>query len=152
MALTEWSAFITAAPDKGLQVAPELLVVKGVGTNNLYLLEADPATGAIEVSGTNFSGTFSPTGLKNGGRVTEVVINAVTWTQLPAVALTMRNALAIQNYSGQEIKVNYSASVVGYVGVIISDQNERFYDITDAIPIFAKSSSSTVTIIVEEIS
>lgn len=146
-ALTEWSAFIAAASEKGLQVPPVTLVAKGIGTNNLYLMEVDQVTGGL-----SFSGTVTQSGLHIAGRVTEVSVNPTTWTLLPASPLSARNAMAIQNYSGQQIKLNYDPLAVGYVGVIIDDSNERFYDITDTIPIYAKSVSSVVTIIVEELS
>lgn len=107
---------------------------------------------AVRISGTNFSGTFSVSGLKNGGKVTEVSIDELGWTLLPATALSNRNAMAIQNYSGQDIKLNYNNTEPGYVGVILKDGNERFYDISDNIQIWAKSSSSSCVIIVEELS
>lgn len=107
---------------------------------------------AVRVAGTNFTGSFSPSGLINGGIITEVTIDNVSWTPLPATPLDDRNALSIQNYTGQQIKLNYDNSVVGYVGVILDDQQERQYDIKDTIIIYAKSMTSTCTVIVEEIS
>jgi hypothetical protein len=59
--------------------------------------------------------------------------------------------MAIINRSGQEIKINYSA-VGGYVGVPINNNNERYYDIKDTIVLYAKSSSSSCDVIIEEIS
>lgn len=91
-------------------------------------------------------------GLRNGGLITEQGINAVTWTALPTVNLVGRNAICIQNNSVVEIKMNYRSNVVGYVGIVIPAQSERFYDITDAISIYAKASAGTPTITVEEIS
>ena len=98
----------------------------------------------------NFS--TSPGGLRNAGRVTEVTINNNTWTALPATPIALRNAISIQNISGQEIKVNYDPTVSGYVGIVIATGNERFYDITDAIPIYAKSSASSCSLNIEELS
>lgn len=106
---------------------------------------------AVRVTGSNFSGSFSPTGLQVGGLITEVTINASTWTPLPATPLANRNALSIQNKSGQQIKINYSDAVSGYVGMVIEDDGERFYDIQDNIIIYAKSSTSSCTLNVEEI-
>lgn len=100
---------------------------------------------------TSATGTFTPTGLQTGGKVTEVTLNSSTWTALPTTALTDRNAMSIQNRSGIEIKINYSNAISGYVGIVIPDSGERFYDITDAIVIYAKSASGTPTIYVEEI-
>lgn len=98
------------------------------------------------------TGEISPSGLKNGGRFTEVTIDDTTWTALPPTALTNRNAIGIQNRSGQAIKVGYDPLAAGYVGMEISDGEERQYDITDAIVIYAKSSTSSCSINVEEIS
>jgi hypothetical protein len=60
--------------------------------------------------------------------------------------------MGIQNYSGVDIKINYNNTEPGYVGVILKDGNERFYDISDTIPLYAKAASGTPTIIVEELS
>jgi hypothetical protein len=104
------------------------------------------------IPGVSFTGTFSPSGLQNGGLVTIVTINNTTWTAVPAIPLSNRNAISIINRSGQEVKINYSNSVVGYVGVPIDDNSERFYDIKDSILLYAKSQTSSCTLIVEEIS
>lgn len=93
----------------------------------------------------------SPAGLRIGGKVTEVLIDNLTWTALPPIPLALRNAVAIQNRTGQEVKINYDPLIVGYVGIVIDDQSERFYDITDTIVIYAKSKTSAVTIYVEEL-
>lgn len=105
------------------------------------------------VAGSTLTGVFSVTGLKTAGLVTEVSINDTTWTALPATPLSARNAISIQNVSAVEIKLNYSA-VVGYVGVRLFPSGERFYDITDAIVLYAKAypGAGTVTIVIEELS
>jgi hypothetical protein len=99
----------------------------------------------------NVAGALSPSGLNIGGKVTQVTLNALTWTPLPATPLAFRNALAIQNYSGIEVKINYLSSVVGYVGVIIGSGAERSYDVGSTIVLYGKSASGTPTIIVEEL-
>ncbi len=98
--------------------------------------------------------TSTPGGLQNGGRVTIVTINETTWTALPPTALTDRNALSIINTSGVEIKINYDNSVVGYVGVPIRNNDERYYDVKDTIVIYAKSTtgSGSVDVTIEELS
>lgn len=106
---------------------------------------------AVRVTGTNFSGSFSISGLKIGGRVTEVTLNNLTWTALPATPLAQRNAINVQNVSGEEIKLNYNPGQAGYVGVVVGSGSERSYDIQDDIILYAKSISSVVTINVEEI-
>lgn len=97
--------------------------------------------------------SFSPSGLNIGGKVSEIAINDTTWTALPTTPLASRNAINIQNRSGFEIKINYDQTTVGYVGIAIDDQNERSYDITENIIIYAKAKagSGSVTVTVEEI-
>jgi len=100
------------------------------------------------------TGTFSPSGLRIAGRVSVVSIDDTSWTPLPATALDARNAMAIQNVSSNEIKLNYDSATVGYVGVRMFPSSERFYDITDEIVIYAKAEpgAGTITIVVEELS
>lgn len=93
-----------------------------------------------------------PSGLRNGGRITEVTLGATGWTKLPDMALPGRNALGIQNLSGIQIKLNYAPNTAGYEGVVIADHSERYYDITDAISIYAKAEAGSPTVTVEEIS
>ncbi|TXH08946.1 MAG: hypothetical protein E6R04_09635 [Spirochaetes bacterium] len=89
-------------------------------------------------------------GIGGSGLVTVVTLNSSTWTALPASALSGRKALAIQNRSGIEIKINYSSGVVGYVGMVIPDGGERFYDIGDIV-VYGKSASGTPDVNVEEL-
>lgn len=107
------------------------------------------------IAGQVTRGTFSPTGLQNGGKVTEVTLSSASWTALPPIALTGRNAICIQNISAVEIKLNYdftAALPATYTGVVIPSGGERFYDITDSIVIYAKALSGSPIIVVEEIS
>ncbi len=102
------------------------------------------------------SGTISsrPAGLTVGGRITVFTINDSTWTKIPSIAnYTDRNALSIQNTSGNQIKIQYDNTTVGYVGVSINSGNERFYSISDTINIYAKAEAGagTITIQCEEI-
>lgn len=114
-------------------------------------VDVAPGETAVRVSGDNFSGSFTTSGLRTGGRITEVVLNDSSWTALPATPLSGRNAIAIQNFSGQTIKLNYDNAVSGLTGVYLQNTLDRFYDISDTIIIYAKSSSGAATIIVEEI-
>jgi hypothetical protein len=93
-----------------------------------------------------------PSGLRNAGRITAVTLNSTDWTALPPSPLVARNALAVQNYTGQPVKLNYSASIPGFLGIIIPDQSERQYDITDTIIVYGKCESGSAVVIVEEIS
>lgn len=97
------------------------------------------------------TGKLGITGLSIGGLVTEVELNDTTWTELPAAALLNRNALSIQNTAPVNIKLNYSDTVAGFVGVLLSPGAERMYAITDTILIFAKTESGTYKITVEEL-
>jgi len=106
----------------------------------------------VNLIGGTVSGTFTSSGLQTAGKVTEVTLDSVTWTALPPTPLVNRNAIRIQNVGGVQLKLNYSSGIVGYVGMVLSDGNEVFYDITDTIIIYAKASSGTPTINVEELS
>lgn len=100
---------------------------------------------------TAVSGGVTTSGLNTGGKITEVVLDSTNWTPLPATPLANRNAICIQNRSLIEIKMNYDNTVPTYTGVVIVSNGERFYDITDQIIVYAKATSGTPTIIVEEI-
>lgn len=96
---------------------------------------------------------YQPSGLQNAGRHTVVTVNASTWTPLPANALSDRNAIAVQNNTATNVKLNYSNAISGYVGMTIrKNGGERQYDIKDTIILYAKSESGTVNLDVEEIS
>lgn len=99
------------------------------------------------------SGTFSPSGLKIAGRVTEVVLSDSAWTALPpGGALANRNAINIQNYdTGTQIKLNF-VNNVGYTGIVINENSERNYDITDSIQLYARALVGSPVITIEEIS
>ena len=101
-------------------------------------------SGAVE-------GSFTYSGLRIGGKVTSIGINDSTWTKIPPTALASRNALSIQNYSGEEIKINFSNLVSGYEGIVVPDRGERFYDITDSIELYAKCKAGNVNITIEEL-
>jgi hypothetical protein len=116
---------------------------------NLYEHDGNPPKPKLRTTAT---GTFTFSGLKNGGKITEVTLNDATWTPLPAAALANRNAIAIQNDSGQDIKINYDNAVVGFIGVKIPNGGERQYDITDGIIQYGKCASGTCNIVIEELS
>jgi hypothetical protein len=116
-----------------------------------FTLDDDGLTAVRTKTTGTLTGTIRPSGLNIGGRVSEVTINSASWTALPATPLTDRNALAIQNVSGQDIKINFDSGVAGFVGMVIGDGSERTYDITDDIIIYAKSSSGSAVLNIEEI-
>jgi hypothetical protein len=110
-----------------------------------------PGQTAVRVTGQNFSGTFEASGLKTGGRFTEVTIDNTAWFALPATALTNRNAIRIQNRTTQEIKINFDPLETGYKGMVVDAGAEAYYDIKDTVVIYAKSISSSCILYVEEI-
>jgi len=127
---------------------------KGVWDNRESYFDAaipdndNPLDGNIAVTG-----TFTPSGLRVAGRVTEVLLSTTSWTALPpGGALDNRNAINIQNYSGDEIKLNFDPAEPGYVGIYLNDQSERNYDIKDSIEIFAKAKTGGTILTIEEIS
>lgn len=97
------------------------------------------------------AGEFTATGLRKGGKLTKVTLNALTWTALPPVPLVERNALSIQNTSVTQIVLDYLDTNPAYEGVIVNSSAERFYSITDQIIIYAKAQAGTPTIMIEEI-
>lgn len=109
---------------------------------------SSPLGGTIAVTG-----TFTPTGLRVAGKITQVLLSTTSWTALPPGGpLDNRNAINIQNYSGDEIKLQFDPTVPGYDGVYLNDQSERNYDIKDTIQIYAKAKTGGSIITVEEIS
>jgi len=116
---------------------------------------------AVRTVGT---GTLQITGLTIGGRVTEVTINATTWTALPATPLTDRNSMSVQLFDTQvNVKVNYEAAggdidtdIPGFTGTIIpapgdGGLTERFYNVSDSVILYAKCATGTETLIIEEL-
>lgn len=98
------------------------------------------------------SGSFQPSGLTIGGRISEVSVSNLSWTALPSTALTDRNAMAIQNRSGQAIRLNYDNSLPISQGVEIQNNVDRFYNITDQITIYAVATgASPATVLIEEL-
>lgn len=115
-----------------------------------------PCTNSASLNTSNVTGTITatPGGLTVGGLITEVALSSGTWTALPPTALAGRNQISIQNVSGIEIKINYNSFGPlpgGYVGTTVSSGSERHYLVTDGIIIYAKASSGTPTIQVEEL-
>lgn len=51
MALTTWTDFVAAHPDKALQMSPAFLCAKGNTSVNLFLLQCDSAGGNLITSG-----------------------------------------------------------------------------------------------------
>ena len=61
--------------------------------------------------------------------------------------------MSIQNRAGFEIKLNY-VNTGGYVGIVVPDKFERYYDIKDTIVMYARAitGGNGAVVTVEEIS
>lgn len=115
-------------------------------------VDVAPGETAVRVSGENFSGNFSVSGLKTGGLHTVVTLNSTTWTALPATPLADRNAISIQNESATAVKLNFNGAAAGFIGTtIFPNGGERQYDIKDDILVYGKCQSGSVQVTVEEI-
>jgi hypothetical protein len=98
------------------------------------------------------TGEFTTSGLKIAGRISVVTINDATWTALPLVALTNRNAILIQNQTSVQAKINYDNTEPGYVGIWINGNGELYRDIKDTILIYAKCYTGSIDLVIEELS
>ena len=133
----------------GTKISSVVGIITGTAVGDKNALDVFVQSGTV-------TGELTPTGLKNGGLHTEVTIDHTDWYPLPASNLTSRNQINVQNFSGAEVKINHGSvkPVVGYVGMRIPDQNERFYQITDGITIWARAEplAGSIVLDVEEIS
>ena len=102
-------------------------------------------------SNVTVTGGVSQSGLNIGGRITEVELVDTEWRPLPAIPLEDRNSIQIQNFSGKDIKINYTSDHASSFGVFIRDSTERMYMIKDTIIVYGRSSRGVAKIIVEEI-
>jgi len=98
-------------------------------------------------------GEVSVTGIRSGAspRFAEVAINDSSWTDVTA-SFTDPIVVSIQNKSGVQCKVNGDPLTVGYVGMVIEDNEERNYNDLDAgFIVYAKSQAGAATLFVEAI-
>lgn len=105
-ALTLATTFGTNYPIPYRTATPSLMVVKGAGTNDVYVLEADPATGALPVSGsfslandTNY-GVVGANTLRGAAQIGNAT-GAADFNFGTAGAQTLRTAAIIGNALGQ---------------------------------------------------
>jgi hypothetical protein len=110
-----------------------------------YVLN-DSGETAIRTKG---EGVFKPSGLNVEGKLTQVTLNTSTWVALPTTALANRNAISILNTSTDDILIQYDNAAA--FGLTIGPDEERQYDITDAIIIYGKATVGTPTILIEEL-
>lgn len=126
--------------------------IGGIDPNgNLQAVKIDSAGELIT------NGTAVPAGLRTAGRITTMLVGTSA-TELPAVALTNRNALSVTNLSNVTLYIGFSAavtadSVVGLNSGWEIGPNEGFnIDITNNIPIYGIVASGSITIKVMELS
>ena len=97
---------------------------------------------AVRVSGTNFSGSFSISGLQNGGGVFRVALTDSSWTLLNLTQVSNINAIAIQNQGAVNILLAYSnTALVTDTMIIYANGGERQYVIKNTISLYLRSSS-----------
>ena len=96
-------------------------------------------------------GAVRPQGLRGAGKVSLTELNSTTWLALPVTPLQNRAMLAIQNDTNKDIKINYNAETVGYIGVLIAKGTERIYQIGDNIVLYGRTKTETALIVTEEI-
>lgn len=51
LGIDTWTTWVTAHPTQAKQLPPSVLTARGAGTNAYYVMEVDPTTGALPVSG-----------------------------------------------------------------------------------------------------
>lgn len=104
----------------------------------------------IETSLT-INGGVAQLGLNTEGRVTEVELVDFEWRPMPPTPLSFRNSIQVQNFSGVDVKINYTNDPAVTLGIILRDSFERVYMVKENIPLYGRSSQGTVKVIVEEI-
>lgn len=92
----------------------------------------------------------SQNGLSIGGLITEVTLSTATWTALPPTPLANRNAMGFQNSTNETISVNFSTPA-GIVGWKVKPNGELFFDVTDAVIVYAKALTGSPMVTVMEI-
>lgn len=97
-----------------------------------------PGQTAVRVTGTNFSGTFTPSGLTIGGdNVDAFPVPDSAWVSV-TVPIANINQINVQNESNIDVKVRFS-DIPGYAGITIAAGSERQYAIKDTIVLYFKA-------------
>lgn len=137
--------FSTVTP--GSEVVEKVQITDSIGEG--VVIDDDEGNPSVRIYSKGIS--TRPSGLNIGGKITQVTLNTMSWTALPASPLSKRNALAIQNVSDHDILINYDNTAALTDGLKIVSGNERQYDISDSIIIYAVALSDSPVITVEEI-
>lgn len=106
----------------------------------------------LEVQGA-VTGSFTPTGLTQGGIVTSMSIDDTAWVAAPSSVLLNRNSLSIQNISGNGGTVlwNYTASAAATVGWRIEDGGFKSVAVRDTIIVYVRMLSGSGKVIIDEV-
>jgi hypothetical protein len=107
----------------------------------------------VNLAGGSVTSTPGGGGVSSGVTTEVTTVNDAGWVAVPPTATAGRAGFSIQNQSGVQIKINFGTPA-GYVGVILENGGERFYDANDTAVIYARSvgGSGTISgIIIEEL-
>jgi hypothetical protein len=98
------------------------------------------------------TGEVQLVGLSTEGRVTHVPITNAAWTPIPAAALGGRQSIALQNFTGGDVRLNWDNTKPLTEGVILANGNERYYTVAEGLTLYAVHTSLVAaTIIAEEL-
>lgn len=92
-----------------------------------------------------------PKGLRTEGRVSTVAITTGSWSALPTTPLPNRNAVSVQNQTSQNVLINYNNTAPAGEGMILLPGDERSYDISNEIILYARATVSSGSLNVEEL-
>ena len=131
----EFSLFVNA-----LQASPTLVLDK-----NSNIIPLSSIDGKLEV----YSYLAS---LEQGGKNGQILINNTEWTDLTPIPLLGRKALNIQNPSQDiKVKLNFDNTAIGFNGITIYPESERFYTCSENVKVYAKSESGSFELDIEEV-
>jgi hypothetical protein len=109
MALTTWTTYQNSYPQKAQQLTQVLLCAKGIGANENYLLEVDPATGGLPTSATSPQGSAP----SNASAFSDHAVTPVTtgaYVQIVASTTLATNKMLIFDSSGETLIMASGAS------------------------------------------
>jgi len=130
-------------PRRTLNALQNRSLIECPNASGKYARRVSPCPGSVWPS--------PPSGLTTGGLISEVPLTTGAWAALPTVPLTGRNAICIQNLSGEAILINYVDTVGVTIGIMIPNGGQRYYDIGDSIILYGRAVAGTPSIIIEEI-
>lgn len=125
-ALTNAQTYAAQHPDAFRNGTPGMIMVKGIGSNNSYMLEADPTTGEIPVNATltlpaildvHETGGAYADSVRNVYSSTNVTTGA--WVQLIASTAAAINCITVFDSSGQTLKLGTGAAGFETIALIV---------------------------------